>query len=109
MTKPRLLAKTPDNSDVNTLVLDQEEIIENPERRRYAVIEYSVKDVTRPVHGGDPVARIQITHFEDVAADGEKLLDRAFSNRTGQASRPSPEEVADSPLDLSVISGIDYV
>lgn len=106
MTKPRLMGKTPDSSDVNTLVLNQEGVVAQPAVRRYAVVEYGVKDITTPVHGGDPVARIQITHWEDVDADGERLLDKTFTNRTGQAKRPSPEEIQDTPLDLSQLAGV---
>jgi hypothetical protein len=110
MSKPKLQSKTPDSSDVNTLLLNHDDILENPEKRRYAIIEYAVTDVLHPIGGtGDDTARLRIVHFEDM--DGHlkdqvtKLLDEAFTNRTGQRMRPAPGS-PDTPLDLSAIGGI---
>jgi hypothetical protein len=101
MTKPKLMARTPNNTDVNTLPTNYEDILAAPALRRYAIIEYGVSDITTPVHGGDAVPRLQIVHWEDMAPEAiTPLLDQAFTARTGQAKRPSPDEVGDTPLPL---------
>lgn len=108
MTKPKLMARTPNNTDVNTLALNYEDILAEPEKRRYAVIEYGVADITTPVHGGDAVPRLEIIHWEDMPGhlsdQVQALLDETFVNRTGQRKRPGPGEAGDTPLPLDELA-----
>lgn len=102
-TKPKLLAKTPDNADVNSLIMDHEQIITEQRDRQFAIVEFGVVDVTYPVDG-DALARLSIRHFEQVR--GAELdaalavMDTAFKKRTKLNQRPGPD-APDTPLDLS--------
>ena len=105
MAKPKLSSKTPDESDLNSLIDSHESLLQRPEERRYAVVEIAVVARTYPTHN-DSYARVQIVHLEEVRGTDLdavlKVRDRAYTERTGNKSVPSP----DTPLDFDEV-GID--
>jgi len=104
MTKPKLIAKTPDLPEANGLIGEHEALIAAPKQRRFAVVEIDVVETVQPVHG-DTYVRVMLTHIEPAKGkDAEELeatLGRLFTKRTGQAVR-QPDE-PDVPLDLDVL------
>jgi hypothetical protein len=105
MSKPKLRAKTPDSTDVNSLIDEHEALIADPRQRLFAIVEFDVTDVNYPV-AGDTTASLRLAHIETVhGADEDEvvgILDRVFKKRTGANARPGPES-EDTPLDLSGI------
>lgn len=99
MTKPKLSSKTPDEADLNSLIDTHEDLLKQPDVRRYAVVELAVTDRTYPTHN-DAFARVQIVHLEEiVGADLDTVLkvrDHAYTARTGNKAVPQP----DTPLDF---------
>lgn len=107
MTKPKLSTKTPDEAELNSLIESHEDLLQFPDKRRFAIVELAVIDRTYPTHN-DPFARLQIVHVEEV--DGEdlekvlKIRDHTYTTRTGLKTPPAP----DTPLDLDALDdGVD--
>lgn len=99
MHKPKLSSKTPDDPILNSLIDSHDDLIQRPDERRFAVVEFIVTDRVFVTHG-DAFARVQVVHLEEiVGADLEKVLklrDHRFTERTGQKSVPTP----DTPLEF---------
>jgi hypothetical protein len=107
-SKPKLVAATPDNAEVNGLIAIHNALISDPTQRRYAIVEFTVPDMI-VVTGGDTVPRVKLTHIEvfEMGATQDKiitLLDAHYKARTKNSARPGPAE-PDTPLDLS---GLPY-
>lgn len=100
--KPKLIARTPDEKDMNSLIANRDDIIEDPQRRRYAIVEVATEDIRRLVASGEVEVRVKLVHIEQMEGSDEekaqKLLDAAFKRRTGHTTRPVP--YADTELEL---------
>lgn len=102
MTKITLGGNMP-NAKVSNGLLDMaDDIGANPKQTITAIVEIDVNYLkTDPrTKNSDPV--LQLTHIEPLTGknleDATKILDRAFTARTNEKSRPRPE---DEQLDLS--------
>jgi hypothetical protein len=62
-SKPKLVAATPDNAEVNGLIAIHDALITDPTQRRYAIVEFTVPDMI-VITGGDTVPRVKLTHIE---------------------------------------------
>jgi hypothetical protein len=110
--KPKLSSKTPDNSDINSLIIQHEYLIEHfnsPDatNRHIAIVEYGVDRVVA-FEGGDEQATIVTRQIELMTGANqdaaEQLLLAVYGTRTGNKMLPAAD--TNVPLDLS---GIDPV
>lgn len=101
MSKPKLSTKTPDASETNALIDLHGAIIAMPRERRYAIVEFAVKDVRTDIATGDEQATITAVHIEvpsgKAAAELEAMLDAEFTRRTNLKARPDPNDDGNPP------------
>jgi hypothetical protein len=106
--KPKLSSKTPDNSDVNSLIINHEKLIahfnsSDGVNRVLAIVELGVTQVVTQ-EGGEQQATFALRHIEEITGtlsehSGEQMLLDLYKMRTNNKALPSPAH--DTPLDLS--------
>ena len=97
--KPRLSTKTPDDDQLNALKAAADDILSLPKTRRFIVAELVVSDLNTKVASGQTTPVVQLTHVELLGeVEGEKILAKAYTGRTGNKTRPA--QIEDTPLDL---------
>lgn len=84
---------TKDNRELNGLNDIEEQLIENPHDRHFAVVEIGVKRVVRDVADGDTERpTVQIFQIEpldgDAAKTAKELMTGAYKARTGKTAPP---------------------
>lgn len=99
-SKPRLMSRTPDNDDLNSLIPNAASLLADRSRRRLAVVEYYVGTVEE-ITDGDDIPKVRVVHWEDVPDSDEDavaaLRNGFYSARTG--SKTAPGEPSDTPLE----------
>lgn len=104
--KPRLSTKTPDDEQLNALKTEADNILAVPKQRRFIVAELVVSDLNTKVASGTTTPVVQLTHIELLSEkDGEAVLGKAYTKRTGNKVRPA--QLEDTPLDLSGATDLD--
>lgn len=100
MAKPKLSSKTPDDPAINALIDFHAELIEHFNSKtnsdsHIAIVEIAVPEV-KITEGGGRTATIQIRQLELMHGSdrdaADKLFTKVYSQRTGEKSRPAPEE-----------------
>lgn len=115
MAKPKLSTKTPDDPVINALIEAHPDLIAHFNRRgktnsHIAIIDLGVSEV-KIKEGGEQQATIVIRQLELMQPGSdrdaaEKLFTRVYSQRTGEKSRPKPEE-PQTELDMPVGDAIE--
>lgn len=95
MSKIALGGNLPAANVSNGLADIADQFIDHPDQPVLAIVELSVNYLKNWPRNGDVQPVLQITHAEPLLkakdiADGEQLLGRVFTGRTGEKHRPDP-------------------
>jgi hypothetical protein len=101
-TKPRLMAATPDDEDVNSLIGEHADLLANRAERRLAVVEFYVAESIDRTDGED-TAKVKVVHWETVppGADHdavEKIRNSRARARVG-SKKGTPLDGIDDSVD----------
>jgi hypothetical protein len=91
-TRVSVVGRLPDG-DGNGLAAIAAELETDPSRKRFGVVVFDVEEIQDKVRAGKNVVRVKILRIESIrdTNDGvalERLLQREFERRTGQAVLP---------------------